>query len=103
VYESIFFHYWVNRVKIEMIEYKKAGSWWLKRLFNVHFPNVILLMNLLYEYLDKLNGGLGEKNLGEAKDWKLKRLHYFSNWCNSKTGLLEINIQCYIHYSNWDT
>jgi hypothetical protein len=26
VYESIFFHYWVNRVKIEMIEYKKAGS-----------------------------------------------------------------------------
>jgi hypothetical protein len=23
----------------------------------VHFPNVILLMNLLYEYLDKLNGG----------------------------------------------
>jgi hypothetical protein len=62
-----------------------------------------LLMNLLYEYLDKLNGGLGEKNLGEAKDWKLKRLHYFSNWCNSKTGLLEINIQCYIHYSNWDT
>jgi hypothetical protein len=103
VYESIFFHYWVNRVKIEMIEYKKAGSWWLKRLFNVHFPNVILLMNLLYEYLDKLNGGWGEKNLGEAKDWKLKRLHYFSNWCNSKTGLLEINIQCYIHYSNWDT
>ena len=66
VYESIFFHYWVNRVKIEMIEYKK--SWKLMTKEIVHFPNVILLMNLLYEYLDKLNGGLGEKNLGEAKD-----------------------------------
>ncbi len=49
-----------------MIEDRK--SWKLMTKDIVHFPNVILLMNLLYEYLDKLNGGLGEKNLGEAKD-----------------------------------